>query len=213
MGRRSLKKVDQQLDLSQHLHSWETLPRPLVLQSLIKTPGPLEIEVGCGKGLFLLKASDEFPSHRFLGIELSRKYARFSAFQLAKRGQPNAAVIQGDAIAVLSEGVLSSSATALHLYFPDPWWKTRHRKRRMMNESFMEQVVRVVEPGGRFVFWTDVKAYFEMGQKVIAKCQELSASGKTSDSKSEQDPDYQTNFERRMRLAGKPVYRSEFLRR
>ncbi len=210
MGRRSLRKIDPQLDLSRHFFEWSQLAKPIPLSDILPGTGPLELEVGSGKGLFLENASARFPGHRFLGIELAGKYARFAAARLARHGRPNAVVVHGHALDILTEGIPDSSAHALHLYFPDPWWKKRHHKRRMMNPDFLAQVLRVLQGGGRFHFWTDVRDYFELGLEAVAAFPEFSAPAFPPEEPPQHDRDYRTHFERRTRLAGQPVYRAQF---
>ena len=89
---------------------------------------PLEIEVGSGKGLFLQSAASTNPDHNFLGIEIATKYARFAAARLARSGLPNAVMVHGDAQPIFAELLPDNSLAAVHVYFPDPWWKKRHRK-------------------------------------------------------------------------------------
>ena len=139
MGRRSLRKVDPALDLARHLKTWDDLPRPWSAVLLFDRDAPLEIEVGSGKGLFLAAASVERPDHNFLGIEIAAKYARFAAARLANRAIPNAIVLNADAQRLFRELLPDSSVAAVHVYFPDPWWKARHKKRRVMNESFVRR--------------------------------------------------------------------------
>ncbi len=213
MGRRSLRKIDPQLDLSRHYFEWAAAPRPLPLDDWLAPTGPLEIEIGSGKGLFLEHASGSRPGHRFVGIELAGKYARFAAARLAKASRTNALVVHGDAFDVLREGLPASSAHAVHIYFPDPWWKKRHHKRRIMNEPFIDQVVRILQPGGELHFWTDVQEYFQLGLELLQRFQQLEGPHPVPPAEPQHDLDYRTHFERRVRLAGLPVYRSQFTRR
>ncbi len=212
MGRRSVRKIPETLDLSRHYFEWEKTPHPLPLDEMLPAGLPLEIEIGSGKGLFLFNASAKQPERRFLGIELARKYARTAAARLARHQRPNAAVVQGHAMQVLQEGFGDQCAAAVHLYFPDPWWKKRHHKRRIMNADFLQQVGRVLQAGGRFVFWTDVRDYFDLGLEAVAQSGLFSDPIFPPPEPAEHDLDYRTHFERRMRLQGLPVYRSEFTR-
>ncbi len=86
------------------------------------------------------------------GIEIAAKYARFAAARLAKLGVPNAAVVHGDALRFFAEVLPDASVSAVHIYFPDPWWKKRHLKRRIIRPSFVADVFRTLEPGGCFTF-------------------------------------------------------------
>ena len=209
MPRRALRKIDPAVDLSASLFAGEQLPRPLDLQALFPRPAPLEIEVGSGKGLFVSAASERRPERNFLGIEVSHKYARFAAGRLAKAGRANARVIDGDALALLADAP-DGAAAALHVYFPDPWWKKRHKKRRVMCERFLRDIERLLEPGGSLHFWTDVEEYFRTTLELIAQVTALAGPFDVPESPAEHDLDYRTHFERRMRHSGLPVYRSEF---
>ncbi|MDW8266265.1 MAG: tRNA (guanosine(46)-N7)-methyltransferase TrmB, partial [Gemmataceae bacterium] len=94
---------------------------------------PVEIEIGFGKGLFLLTASQACPDINFLGIEILRKYQLFTATRLVKRGIGNVRLVRADARDFLRQRVGSESVQAIHIYFPDPWWKKRHWKRRLFS--------------------------------------------------------------------------------
>jgi len=210
MGRRSLRKIDPSLDLSRHLKPIDQLPAPLDAAALFGRAAPLEIEVGSGKGLFLLTASGEHPDRNFLGCEISLKYARFTAARLARAERANAIVVQGDARRLFMERLPDSCARAVHIYFPDPWWKKRHLRRRILNEAFLKAIDRTIEPGGAFHFWTDVQEYFQTTLDLIAQVTTWEGPLPVEVRPAEHDMDYRTHFERRMRLHDHPVYRAEF---
>ena len=210
MGRRALRKVDPDLDLSAYLKVFDELPNPWDAEQLFGRPAPLEVEVGSGKGLFLVGAAAERPEHHFLGLEIAGKYARFAAARVARRGLKNAVLVAGDALRVFHELLPNESLAAVHVYFPDPWWKARHRKRRVMKESFLRDVERTLAAGGRLHFWTDVRDYFDESLESIARHTSLSGPIDVSEQPAEHDLDYRTNFERRTRLANQPVHRAMF---
>ncbi len=210
MGRRALRPIDPNLDLAAWLLELEQIPRPATAPSLFGRDAPLEVEVGSGKGLFLRTAAAAHPERCFLGAELVRKYARFTAAGLAKRGLTNTKVVAGDAPRLFAEWLPDESLAAVHVYFPDPWWKKRHRKRRLMRESFVGDVERVLEPGGLLHFWTDVAEYFDDTLAILAACGRLQGPFLVEETPAEHDMDYRTHFERRLRRHGGDVFRSEF---
>ena len=212
MGRRALPKVDVDADLSGYYLEARNLPEPFDAEQVFGRLAPLQVEVGSGKGLFLASAAPTNPEHNFLGIEIARKYARFAAARLAKADVTNAVLVHGDAQQIFQDHLLDESVDAVHIYFPDPWWKKRHHKRRIMNEVFLKQVCRVLRPGGRLHFWTDVAAYYKASLELIADCIPLSGPYEVDEMPATHDLDYRTHFERRMRQHGKPVYRCEFSR-
>lgn len=212
MGRRALRKVDPTIDVSANYRELEQLTPPLDPQSLFARPAPLELEMGSGKGLFLMGASAQRPEHNFLGVELAHKYAEFTAARLARAGRTNAVMIDGDGLRLFREFLPDACAVAVHVYFPDPWWKKRHRKRRVLNASFLADVVRVLKPAGRLHFWTDVEEYYLSTLEIIQTVPALQGPHAVEEPPSMHDLDFRTHFERRTRKAGEPVYRSEFIR-
>jgi tRNA (guanine-N7-)-methyltransferase len=212
MSRRALRKIDPSLDLSQHLKTVDQLPVPLDTAALFKRAAPLEIEVGCGKGLFLVEASGENPDRNYLGCEVSRKYARFTAAKLARLQRGNAIMVHGDAQRLFRDILPDACAASVHVYFPDPWWKKRHKRRRVLNEPFLKDLERVLELGGVFHFWTDVEEYFQATLELISEATNLSGPHDVSERPAAHDMDYRTHFERRMRLHDFTVHRAEFRR-
>jgi tRNA (guanine-N7-)-methyltransferase len=98
----------------------------------------------------------------------------------------------------------------VHVYFPDPWWKKRHKKRRVMNADFLRDVERTLAPGGRLHFWTDVEEYFQTTLALIASAVTLQGPLPVLVKLSVLDLEYRSLFERRTRLSVLPVYRAEF---
>lgn len=189
----------------------EAIPKqvqPLDVPSLFGRDGPLEIEIGFGKGLFLRDAARRFPSTNFLGVEIERKYVLTTAGRLAKEGLSNVKVACTEARWFLSMFLVDAAADALHLYFPDPWWKTRHKKRKVFTADFAREIFRVLKPGGVFHFATDVKDYFDESVELMRSLglfQELPWPIGVV-------PDLITNFERKYREEGRPIHRTRFVK-
>jgi tRNA (guanine-N7-)-methyltransferase len=173
---------------------------------------PVALEVGSGKGLFLANAATAEPGWNFLGIELSRKYAQLAAARVAKRNLVNVRVVAGDARRFLARFVPPASLRAVHVYFPDPWWKKRHKKRRVFSESLVADIERALEPGGDLWVATDVEEYFGVIRALVAGHPRFREQPAPEPKTPEHDLDYLTNFERKYRIEGRPIYRVHYRR-
>ena len=210
MGRRALRKIHPDLDLSFHLRDVEQSPRIWTSREWFGNDLPLELEIGSGKGKFISGVAPSRPESNFIGVEISRKYARFSAAKLARGKFSNAILVQGDALAALRERVPNDSLQAIHIYFPDPWWKKRHKKRRVLNQQSVVDMQRALASAGALHVWTDVEEYFHTSLELIREYTRLQGPLEVPDQPATDESDYHTHFERRTRLSGLPVYRSEF---
>jgi tRNA (guanine-N7-)-methyltransferase len=184
----------------------------LNLPALFGNDHPVELEVGFGKGLFLLNAAEAHPRINYLGIEIERAYQLYTATRLAKRRLTNVRLACGDARLFVRDQLPDQCLQALHIYFPDPWWKTRHRKRRLFNEEFTRQCGRVLRLGGRLHVATDVAEYFEGIQKLVARQPHLRLLPDQEPAQPSHDFDYLTNFERKYRKEARPIHRASYQR-
>jgi tRNA (guanine-N7-)-methyltransferase len=208
MPRRPPRKPDPSLDLSAHLLKLDALPVPFDPQLVFPRATPVELEVGSGKGLFLASAAARTADRNFLGAEISGGYARLCAGRIAAAGAENARIIHGDATFLVRSMLPDACLGGMHVYFPDPWWKARHRKRRVLSERFLAHAGRVLPPGATLHVWTDVEEYF-LESMAFAKATGLFAEPRAEPAvAAEHDLDYRTHFERRTRLAGAPVWRA-----
>ncbi|HEY7428663.1 MAG TPA: tRNA (guanosine(46)-N7)-methyltransferase TrmB [Gemmataceae bacterium] len=173
---------------------------------------PVELEVGFGKGLFLLTAAQARSDVNFAGVEIVRKYQLFTATRLAKRELRNVRVACADVRLFLPACVATASLQAVHVYFPDPWWKKRHHKRRVFTAEFVRECARVLRPGGQLHAVTDVAEYAQVMTELLAGQTALHALPPPEAHEPAHDLDYLTNFERKFRQQGKPIYRMRYER-
>lgn len=174
---------------------------------------PVEIEVGSGKGAFLVAAAEANPGTNYFGIEIDRALQLYVATRLAKRGLRNARVAGTDARRFFQVRVPAASVWAVHVYFPDPWWKKRHQKRRVWTPAFAADCVRILVPGGRLHVATDVADYAQIIRDLLdaqPRLTRLSAEEQTGPPSADESL---TNFERKARQRGGAVYRAEYERR
>lgn len=174
---------------------------------------PVELDIGCGRGKFLFDSSVEHPETNWLGIELDFTEGRRGAKRLAKRDLPNGRVIGGDAKQLLMNHVLPHSIAAAHVYFPDPWWKRKHTKRRLFTDEFADLLAQVVKHDGHVHSWTDVGDYFKVISALMNHHSEFISLEPPPEPAGADDLDYLTNFHRRGRKMGCAIYRGLWQRR
>jgi len=182
-------------------------------QEFFKNDHPVEIDVGCGRGLFLFHAGQARPDRNFLGIELDYKEARRGATRIQKLGLNNVRVIGGDVFVAFSKMIATHSVDAIHVYFPDPWWKRRHRQRRVFNDRFADLAAQLLKPGAMLHSWTDVEEYFGVISGLMDHHEHFIRQATPDERAPSDDMDYQTSYERKKRKLGLPIYRGLWQRR
>ncbi len=187
--------------------------QPLDWTEFFGNDQPVEIDVGCGRGLFLTNVSERRPDTNFLGIELDFKEGRRAATRLHKRRQPNARIMGGSVFDAFRELIRPHSVSAIHVYFPDPWWKQKHRRRRVFTDRFVDECSRLLKPGGWLHSWTDVEEYFGVISALMNHHPDFEAQPTPEESPAEHDLDYQTSYERKKRQLGLPIHRGQWCRR
>ena len=125
----------------------------------LRRRGPLEIEIGFGKGRYLLSRAAAHPGTSFVGIEAAKLYWALTNRRAGRRGLRNLLTICGDALYVLGACLDRGIASVVHVYFPDPWPKLRHQRRRLLDRSTVDLVVGALAPGGALYFATDHAEY------------------------------------------------------
>ncbi|WP_246539501.1 tRNA (guanosine(46)-N7)-methyltransferase TrmB [Telmatocola sphagniphila] len=185
-------------------------PPPVDWQQVFGNSNPVEVEVGFGKGLFLLTASSQHPEINYFGIEIVRKYQLVTATRLALKQVRNVKVACADAKIMFGQQIAPGTVQAVHIYFPDPWWKKRHNKRRLFTPEFACDCGRVLKLGGKLHLVTDVADYFAMEQETMQGLPSFRECDAIPESRGEHDFDYLTNFERKFRKEGRPIHRVSY---
>jgi tRNA (guanine-N7-)-methyltransferase len=184
----------------------DKLPKPLVWRELFGNDHPVEMEIGMGKGTFLTEQAKARPEVNFFGVEWARWYWRYASDRLRRHGCANARTVRAEANFFVTEFVQDASLSVLHIYFPDPWPKARHHKRRLIQPAFMRQVERVLaHGGGRLQVVTDHQEYFEQIEAVV-KGSALTVIDYNRPGSASEGEFVGTNFERKYRREGRPFY-------
>ena len=129
---------------------------------------PVHVEIGTGRATFLLNQAKSLSEVNFLGIERASRYYRYAVDRIGRWGVSNVRIIRTDAVHFLANFVSARSVDCFHIYFPDPWPKKRHHKRRLFVPANLEHLLRCLKPGGAIKVVTDHADYFEQIKMVLA---------------------------------------------
>jgi tRNA (guanine-N7-)-methyltransferase len=121
--------------------------------------GRLELEIGSGHGGYALAFARARPDRSLVAIEQRRKFAEEVRAKAERRALDNLVVVHGDARVLAPRLFRAGSLEAIHVHFPDPWWKRRHHRRRLVDEGMSLLLLRLLRPGGLLDFRTDVERY------------------------------------------------------
>lgn len=176
----------------------------LDFEALFGNRNPVVLEIGSGKGRFLMAAATERPDLNLVGIEKSLHYHRLIAERVAKRSLRNVRLINHDAFMVLQKMVPDASIAEVHIYFPDPWPRPREQKRRIVRPEMLAEIRRVLIAEGTGIFVTDHESYFEKAAPLIESFFEAERRIPGP----EDVP--RTNYEAKYRAEGRPIYEVRF---
>jgi tRNA (guanine-N7-)-methyltransferase len=138
-----------------------SIVEPLPMDALFPSMQPLEVELGCGDGTFLIQYSKAHPDRNFLGLERLLGRIRKCDRKAFRAGLKNVKLLRLEASYTLQFMLPPESVGAIHVYFPDPWPKRRHHDRRLVNASFMDAALKALVPGGVLYLRTDDPDYFK----------------------------------------------------
>lgn len=181
--------------------------------SWFDTPGPFELEIGCGKGGFLLSRARANSEVRLLGIEWANKYFCYCADRMVRWNLSNVRVMRADARHFVINHLPADCIDVLHVYHPDPWPKKRHHKRRLFQPAFVEAVARAVKPGGECLIQSDHAEYFEQITSALGTSDALVPIRWEESSARPGEEWAGTNFEIKYAREGRDIYRAAYRRR
>lgn len=172
---------------------------------------PLEIEIGSGKGTFLAQQAPQRPQANFLGIEWAGEFFRYAADRIRRHAIANVRLLHADAIEFIHFRCPDAIAAVIHLYFPDPWPKKRHHKRRLIQAPLVALLASRLAPGGYLHCATDWQPYAEQMLAVLGAEPALVNTGAGYAARPDWRP--QTKFEQRGLRLGHGVWDLVFRRR
>ncbi len=185
----------------------EDMPERIDFAQVFGRSAPVHIEIGSGKGTFLVAQAKAQPDINFLGIEWASKYYRHAVDRIGRWGLTNIRLIRTAAADLLAEFIPPAGVQCFHIYFPDPWPKKRHHKRRFICADNLDKMLRLLQAKGRIQIATDHAEYFTQIQEVLAakdgsieRIEFVRPAGATG------NETVGTNFERKYLKEDRPIY-------
>jgi tRNA (guanine-N7-)-methyltransferase len=176
---------------------------PLDLRAVYGRVAPLEVDLGCGDGSFLVAIAERNPGRDFLGIERLAGRVRSACRRIERARLRNARVLRLEISYVVERLLPANSVTAFHLMFPDPWPKRRHASRRLVTENFLASMHRALKAEGTVRVSTDYSAYFRQVTQLVSQSSLFAVhSGDIPKSAA-------SKFEKRFTHEGVPIHRLE----
>jgi tRNA (guanine-N7-)-methyltransferase len=185
----------------------------LDFNALFGNTNPVTLEIGFGNGETLAELARRYPEHNYLGVEVHSPGVGHLMIRLAQQESGNVRILRGDAMALLRNHLAPASLSQLLLYFPDPWPKLRHRKRRIVQPEFIELAHRALWPGGLLHMATDWREYAQQMLLLVSAHGGFINRAGTGNFAPRPDSRPLTKFEQRGRRLGHGVWDLLFERR
>lgn len=147
--------------------------QPLDLPTIFGNDNPIILEIGFGNGASLAEMASQNPDQNYLGIEVHSPGVGRLLLDIEERGLSNLRTIRHDAVEVLDQGINPASLSGIYLFFPDPWHKKKHHKRRILKSSFIQLLAKTITPDGVFHTATDWEHYAEQMMEVLSEVDDL----------------------------------------
>lgn len=174
----------------------------------LKRSAPLEFEIGCGKGKFLVARAEESPEINFIGIDRAGKWMKIGDRRGSFRKLEHLAFIKTEALEFF-ELLEPLCVDVFHMYFPDPWPKRRHRNRRLFNADFLKMIYTKLKPSGFIEIATDDADYFGEMKKSVDRAGIPWEDHKETVNQRIRHPHLKTNYELKFEAAGRNLYYME----
>jgi tRNA (guanine-N7-)-methyltransferase len=185
----------------------------VLFHELFGNSNPVEFEIGCGKGKFLVARALENPGTNFFGIDRVSKFMNLGKTRAEKRELSNIRFFRAEAKAFLTDAVAPASVSIFHIYFSDPWPKRRHQTRRVFTDEFLRLLHARLVPGGGVEIATDDRDYFAAIKKTIASTGELWENVRETVNERILDSMNKTSYEIKWAAEGRALYYAELKKR
>ena len=167
--RKGKMTVGQKKAVEQWLSVYGLEPKePLDFAAVFGNANPVWLDIGFGNGESIIHAAKQYPEVNFLGIEVHLPGVGHLLMGIEEHDLKNVRIIRNDAVDMLKLFIKDQSLAAIHVYFPDPWHKKRHHKRRLVNQDFLDLIQTKLATGGRFHYASDWEPYAIEVQELLS---------------------------------------------
>ncbi len=188
-------------------------PAQLFSPALAQLDGPLELEIGPGRGWFLVERLQAAPEVRMLGLEIRRKWATLVDDRLRARGFASRARVFAEDARLALPRFPDASLSVVYVHFPDPWWKKRHQKRLVLGAELLDQLARVLVPDGKLLIQTDVEERATTYEALVSAHPAFAPATGTTPRIDDHPYGARSPRERRAMEDGLPIHRLHYRRR
>jgi tRNA (guanine-N7-)-methyltransferase len=186
-------------------------PEPLDLRGLFDERKPLVVEIGFGMGAATWQIARDRPQFNYLGIEVHSPGVGRLIMEIRDKGLENLKIIQHDAVEVLSAMIPEESLAGLHIFYPDPWPKKRHHKRRLMRRPIVDLMIGRLAPGAYLYFVTDIEDYACSTMELLSACDGIENAYQGFAPRVEWRPE--TKFELKAKKADREAFELFFIKK
>jgi len=186
-------------------------PFPLDLERLFPETKPLVMEIGFGMGQATWRIAKDRPQFNYLGAEVHGPGVRRLIMEIRANRLENLRIIQHDAVEVLTSMVPEGGLAGLHVFYPDPWPKKRHHKRRIMRQPIADLMISRLAPGGYLYFVTDIEEYGQATMELLSACPGITNLHRGFAPRIDWRPE--TKFEARAMKASRPAFELFFVKK
>lgn len=185
---------------------------PVDPREILNTSHPVELEIGCGKGSFILERLESAPDVHIFGMEIKRKLATIVDRKIAERGMNQRGRVFAEDVRLALPRFPDGCLSRIYVHFPDPWWKKRHHKRILAGHTLADAAARLLCPGGDFFVQTDVEERAELYESVFNEHPAFEPWGETARIG---DPEFGARSPREKRATQDelPIFRRRWRRR
>lgn len=186
-------------------------PSPIDISALFSAPKPLVMEIGFGMGAATWRIAAQRADYNYLGVEVHGPGVGRLLMEIRDKRLDNLKIIQHDAVEVLEAMIPPDSLTGFHIFYPDPWPKKRHHKRRLMRQPIVDLMVSRLAAGGYLYFVTDIEEYGRATLELLSACPRLANSCEGFAPCAPWRPE--TRFEAKAAAAGRAVFELYFVKK